>query len=86
MGGHCEIQFNSAGTTFTMRCPTTRPLESPWSAHRSLDDEAPAATAPEEREEAFEMPAGCWGICIDDSKIQHTLLAKLLGFAGITDF
>ena len=87
MGGDCDIHFNSAGTTFTMRCPTKRPVKSlPTSVIRPISREEPAAaTAKEASEEAFQFPKGCWGIAIDDSKIQRKILAKLLGFAGIAD-
>ena len=66
-----------------MRCPTKQPLEnSPASVvHRPIwREELPSV---ELKEDSFELPAGCWGIAIDDSKIQRKLLAKLLHFAGI---
>ena len=39
----------------------------------------------EEAQFAFELPAGCWGIAIDDSNIQRKLLAKLLRLAGVAE-
>ena len=71
LGGNCDIDFGLAGTTFVMHCPTKRPL-----------DLSPTSTI---REEVFELPRGCWGIAIDDSKMQRKVLAKLLAFAGVAD-
>ena len=33
----------------------------------------------------FEVPAGTWGVAVDDSKIQRKLLGRILGHVGIED-
>ena len=93
LGGDCGIHFEPQGTTFVMRCPT-RPHHQQRrdsDAASASDDcadataEEPASPVVDDTPKVFELPAGCWGIAIDDSKIQRKLLAKLLGFVGIAD-
>lgn len=69
MKGDCSIKFQETKTVFTLNVPAK-----PYGSQK--------ITTPIDIK-TFKLPAGIWGIAIDDSKIQMKLLGKFFEFAGI---
>lgn len=69
MKGTCSIKFEETKTVFS--------LDVPAKPYGSMKIKTPIDI------KTFKLPAGIWGIAIDDSKIQMKLLGKFYEFAGI---
>ncbi|KAJ1452362.1 hypothetical protein M885DRAFT_486811 [Pelagophyceae sp. CCMP2097] len=82
LGGDCGISFTAEGSFFTASFPATVAVQ-PVTLPRCPSDAggfAALGDAP-----PFALPAGTWGIGIDDSGMQRKLLVKLLVFAGVAE-
>jgi hypothetical protein len=74
-GGSCVIRFEPERTTFRFTCE----VDSFIAPRRSFSTQSSASG------DAFSLPAGTWGIAVDDSNIQRKLMDRFMKRAGIPE-